>query len=137
MTLKFSTPVRNAMLDAIETIIAGGGAPVLKLRTGAPPGSCAASDTGSVLATMTLPLSFMADAANGSKVISGTWEDLAADAAGSAGHFRIYANDGSTCHAQGTVGLTGSGADMELDNTSIGVGQRVTVTTFTLANQDG
>lgn len=137
MTLKLSTPVRNAMMDSIETITAAGGAPILKLRTGAPPASCAAADTGSVLATMTLPASFMADASNGTKTISGTWEDLAADAAGTAGHFRIYAADGATCHIQGTVGLTSSGADMELDNTSIGVGQRVTVTTFTLSNQDG
>lgn len=55
-----------------------------------------------------------------------------ADAAGTAGHFRIYASDGSTCHMQGTVTATGGGGDLTLDNVSIAAGQSVTITSFTL-----
>jgi hypothetical protein len=72
----------------------------------------------------------MAAASGGTKDKSGTWTDSSADATGTAGHFRLYASDGTTCHAQGTVGT--SGADMIVDNTSFATGQSFTVTTFTL-----
>ncbi len=39
--------------------------------------------------------------------------------------------DGTTCHAQGTVGT--SGADMIIDNTSINATQVVTITSFTIS----
>lgn len=129
MTLQFSVAVRNARLDAIETAIAAGA--VLKIRTGAPPANVATADSGSVLATLTLPSDWMAAASGGAKAKSGTWEDLSADAAGVAGHFRLYAADGTTCHAQGTVTATGGGGDMTVDNTNIAAGQSVTITGFT------
>jgi len=75
----------------------------------------------------------MSAASSGSVSKSGTWEDADADATGTAGHFRIYASDGTTCHAQGTITATGGGGDMTLDNTSIATGQTVTVTTFSIA----
>ena len=61
-----------------------------------------------------------------------TWEDTSADATGTAAHFRIYASDGTTCHAQGTVTATGGGGDLTVDNTSFASGQSFTVTTFSL-----
>lgn len=130
MALQYSVAVRNAQLDAVETTI--GASAVLKIRTGAPPASVAAADTGTVLATLTLPADWMAAAASGSKAKSGTWEDTSADAAGTAGHFRLYASDGTTAHAQGTVTATGGGGDMTVDNTSFAAGQAFTVTGFTL-----
>ena len=105
---------------------------VLKIRTGSAPANCAASDSGTVLATLSLPSDWMAAASSGSKSKSGTWSDTSADSSGTAGHFRIYASDGTTCHMQGTITITGGGGDMELDNTNIAVGQTVTVSTFTL-----
>lgn len=130
MAYQFSTAVRNARLDAIESTI--GASAVLKIRSGAPPADANAADTGTVLATMNLPADWMADAAGGTKAKSGTWQDLSADAAGVAGHFRIYASDGTTCGVQGTVTATGGGGDMTLDNTNIAVGQQVTITGLTL-----
>ena len=130
MTLQLSTTVRNALLDAMET--AAGLSAILKIRTGAVPASCATADAGTVLATLNLPSDWMAAASGGSKAKSGTWSDATADAAGVAGHFRIYASDGTTCHFQGTVTITGSGGDMTLDNTNIAAGQQVDVTGFTL-----
>jgi hypothetical protein len=76
----------------------------------------------------------MAAAASGSKAKSGTWEDLTADATGTAAHFRVYDSGGTVCGIQGTVTATGGGGDMTLDNTSIASGQQVTVTTFTLTD---
>jgi len=130
MSLQYSVSVRNAQLDALETTV--GTSAVLKIRSGSVPATCATADSGTVLATMTLPSDWLAAASSGSKAKSGTWSDSSADATGTAGHFRIYASDGTTCHAQGTVTATGGGGDMTLDNTSIASGQAVSISTFTI-----
>ncbi len=195
MPFQFSPAVRNNWLDSIETTI--GASPVLRIRSGPVPASTAAARTGTVLATMTLPADFLAAASGGSKSLSGVWQEPAADATGTAGHFEIADSTGTTVHLQGTCGalvaiptsaataatdavltfastagvvlgqrvsgtgipagtfvidttattvslsqasLTGvaSGAtitfesDMTIDNTSIAVGQQVTVTAFSL-----
>lgn len=130
MALQFSTSVRNALLDAIETTI--GTSAVLKIRTGAAPATCATADSGTVLATCSLPSDYLAAAASGQKAKSGTWEDTSADATGTAAHFRLYASDGTTCHMQGTVTATGGGGDLTVDNTSFAAAQAFTVTGFTL-----
>ena len=132
MAVQLSVTVRNARLDAIETAI--GVSAVLKIRTGAQPANCAAADSGTVLATLSLPSDWAAAAASGSKAKSGTWSDASADATGTAAHFRLYASDGTTCHAQGTVTITGGGGDMTVDNTSFAAGQSFTVNSFTLTD---
>jgi hypothetical protein len=132
MAIQFSVAVRNARLDAIETAI--GTSAILKIRTGAPPASCATADSGTVLATINLPSDWMAAAASGSKSMQGTWEDTSADASGTAGHFRIYASDGVTCHMQGTVTATGGGGDLQVDNVNFATGQSFTITSFTLTD---
>lgn len=134
MTVQLSVAARNARLDAIETELITGGAPVLKIRSGAPPANCAAADSGTVGASMNLPADPMAAAAGGVKSKSGTWSDASADAAITAGHFRIYKNDGTTCVEQGTVTGIGGGGDMEIQNTSIALGQLVTVTQHDLTD---
>jgi len=132
MTIQLSETVRNARLNAIETAI--GTTAVLKIRTGAAPSDCSQADAGTVLATLTLPSDYMNDAVTGIKTKLGTWSDTSADAPGTAQHFRLYASNGTTCHAQGTISATSGGGDMELDNTSIATGQTVTITTFTLTD---
>jgi len=128
MTLQYSVTVRNAKLDAVETAI--GASAVLKIRTGSVPANCAAADSGTVLATINLPSDWMDAATGGTKSKAGTWTDASADASGTAAHFRLYASDGTTCHAQGTVGT--SATDMIVDSVSFTSGQSFTVTTFTL-----
>ena len=128
MAFQFSVAARNASLDAIETAI--GVSPSLEIRSGAAPATCATADSGTVLATMALPSDFLAAASAGAKTILGTWQDTSADAAGTAGHFRI--KQGATCHIQGSITATGGGGDMTLDNVSIAAAQQVTVTAFTI-----
>ena len=128
MAFQFSAASRNAALDAIET--AAGASPAREIRTGAVPATCATADSGTVLVTMALPADWLAAASGGTKAILGTWQDLSADAAGTAAHFRI--KQGATCHIQGSVTATGGGGDMTLDNVSIALAQQVTVTAFTL-----
>ncbi len=128
--MQLSVAVRNAVLDSIETTV--GTSARLKIKSGSAPASCASADTGTVLADITCPSDWLADAASGSKPKLGTWEDASADATGTAAHFRLYASDGTTCHMQGTVTVTGGGGDMTLDNVSITSGQTITITSFTL-----
>lgn len=129
MAVQFSTGVRNAMLDAWETAV--GTSAIMRIRTGTQPSNCAAADSGSVLATLNLPSDWMGAAASGAKAKAGTWEDTSADATGTAGHYRIYASDGTTCHEQGAITATGGGGDLELITTSIIATQPVTITGFT------
>jgi len=132
MAIQLSVAARNARLDAIET--AAGATAILRIRTGAQPATCATADSGTILSAMTLPADYMAAASGGAKAKSGTWEDAAADAAGTAAHFRIYDSAGTTCHLQGSVSATGGGGDLELNNVVLAVGQTVTITSFTLTD---
>lgn len=130
MALQYSVAVRNAKLDAVETTI--GTSAVLKIRTGAPPATCATADAGTVLATLTLPSDWMSAAASGVKSMLGTWQDTSADAAGTAAHFRIYDSGGTTCGIQGTVTATGGGGDLTVDNAVFAAGQSFSITSFAL-----
>ena len=130
MTLQYSTAVRNARLDVVETTI--GTTPILTIRSGAAPANPATANSGTVLATVNLPSDWMAAASAGVKAMSGTWTDSSADATGTAAHWRIHDSAGTTCHMQGTVTATGGGGDMTVDNTSFAAGQAFTVTSFSL-----
>lgn len=129
MAVQLSVAVRNARLDAVETVV--GTSPKLQIRTGAQPADCAAANSGTLLWEEDCPVDWAAAAAAGAKAKSGTWTAAAA-ATGTAAHFRMQDSAGTTCHIQGSVGL-GSG-DLSLDNTSIASGQTVTVSTFTLTD---
>ncbi len=101
MTIQLSTPVRNAMLDTVESTI--GTSARLRIYTGAMPANTAAAATGTLLITLDLPSNWMADAASGEKTIAGSWTG-AAGAAGTAGYYRIWNNGITACGEQGTIG---------------------------------
>jgi hypothetical protein len=131
MALQFSTQVRNARLDAVETSIGAG--PTLRIYSGAKPALITDLATGVLLAEKVLPTDWMAAASAGSKAKLGDWTMTGhadAGAGTNAGYFRI--SQGTTVHAQGTVTATGSGGDMTIDNPSIAYLQTVIVDTFTL-----
>ncbi len=128
MSVQLSVTVRNARLDATETAV--GVSAILKIRTGAAPADCGTADSGTVLATVSLPSDWMAAASGGVKAKSGTWQDTSADASGTALHYRIYESTATTCHIQGTVTITGGGGDLTVDNTSFSTGQSFTITSY-------
>jgi hypothetical protein len=130
MAIQLSVSVRNSRLDIIESTI--GTSAILQIRSGAAPANCATADSGTLLASMTLPSDWLNAASSGTKTKAGTWSDSSADATGTAGHFRIKDSTGTTTHLQGTVTATGGGGDMTLTSTSITSGQVVTVDTFTI-----
>lgn len=132
MAIQLSTAVRNARLDAIETTV--GTSAIIRIRTGAAPANCGTADSGTILAELTLPSDWMANASGGTKALAGSWQDLSANNTGTAAHFRLYDSAGSTCHLQGTVTATGGGGDMEVSSTSFTAGQSFTINTFTITD---
>jgi hypothetical protein len=130
MALQYSTAVRNAKLDAVESTI--GTSAVLKFRTGTVPATCATADAGTVVATLSLPSDWMDAATGGTKSKAGTWNDTSADSSNTIAHWRLYASDGTTCHAQGTATITGGGGDITLDAVVVTAAQVVTITSFVL-----
>lgn len=127
MAVQYSTTLRNNQLDQVESTI--GTSPKLQIRTGAQPANCAAADSGTLLAELTLPSDWMGAAAAGVKALAGVWSGTAVDS-GTAGHFRLKDSTGTTTHMQGSIG-EGSG-DMSLDESTISSGQTVAVDTFTI-----
>lgn len=129
MAIQWSTAVRNARLDAIETAI--GTAAKLMLYSGAMPANCAAALSGNtLLVEYDLGSDWMSNAAGGVKALAGLPIVVAGIGAGNASFYRFYATDGVTCHEQGTISATGGGGDMILDNVNIAVGQNVQIVSF-------
>lgn len=129
MTVQFSTAVRNALLDAIETTM--GTSVKVQLWTGTQPANCAAAATGTKLAEWSLASDWASAAASGSKSLSGVPLATTGLAAGNAGYYRFTDSSGATCHEQGSVTATGGGGDMTIDNVTIAVSQAIQITGFT------
>jgi hypothetical protein len=119
MAVQLSVTVRNAELDAIETAI--GVSPKLQMWSGAPPASCAAAATGTKLVEDTLASDWAANASGGSKSFNNTPITGTGLAGGTAGHFRIVDNAGTTCHKQGTISYS---AAAWVASTAVVLGQR-------------
>jgi len=113
------------MLDSIDATFNSG---TLTIRTGSAPGAGSAA-SGTVLATLTLPVDAFNAAASRQKTITASFQDTSADATGTAGHWRLV-NSGGTRILEGSVGV-GSG-ELQLSTLSIIAGGTVTITAFTL-----
>jgi hypothetical protein len=129
MAIQMSVALRNARLDAIETTL--GTAAKIRIYSGAVPANCAAANSGTLLAEWTLASDWAPAASAGSKSMSGTPLATTGLAAGTAGHYRLTDNAGTTVHMQGTVTATGGGGDLTVDNTSIAASQAVNITGWT------
>jgi hypothetical protein len=127
MAIQYSTAIRNGRLDQVESVT--GTSPKLQIRSGTKPANCASANSGTLLATLTLPSDWLAAASSGQKAKSGTWSGTCSTG-GTAGHFRIFDSSETTCHMQGTCGQ-GTG-DLSFDNATFTLGQVITINTFTL-----
>jgi len=128
MAVRHHVNVRNARLDAIEATL--GTSPILELRSGARPALITDADTGTLLASITLPSDWAAPASGGTKTLSGTWQDLTADNTGTFGHYRLKTS-GGVCYEDGTVSGPGGGGDIVMDSATVTAGQQVSITSFT------
>lgn len=135
MAVTLTDALVRAILDSGYDAVFNGGK--LQFRSGAPPGP-GQTPSGTLLAEETLPADAFAAASGRSKAKAGTWETTGL-AAGTLGHYRLIAvGDTGTAtqnepRQEGTITVTGGGGDMTVDNTSIGVGQTITVTSFSVS----
>ncbi len=134
MALKFSVAMRNALLSAITARI--GASAQLKMFEGAAPANITDPDSGTVIAVVEIPDTPFNAPVNGVMAKAGTWEDPAADNAGTLGHFRVYEDAGTTVLMQGTITAQSGGGDMEVDNTVVAAGQTITINTLSLTAQN-
>lgn len=128
MALQFSDALRNAMLNQIEEVVQTSAKVII--YGGTVPANVAAAASATVLATFSLDSDWMAAAGTpvaGRKDFI-TPKTTTATATGTATHFRITMANGTTAHVQGTIGT--SGADLNLDNTSIANGQSIQITSW-------
>lgn len=130
--LKYSNGTRDAQQQGLITY-AGSGC-LIRLYQGTQPANAnTAITTQTLLASLTISGSFGTDS-NGTLTL-GSVTNGTASASGNADFFRIFKSDGTTVVMDGSVGT--SGADMNLNTTTISSGQTVSITAGTIirANQ--
>lgn len=128
--MDISDAVRNLIADAfVDAIDGGSGAGTIEIRTGTKPANTAASDSGTLLATLTFSDPAFGSAASGVATANAITGDSSIDATGTAGHFRIKTSAG-TVVAQGTVGT--SGADMNFNSLAFVSGGTVNISSMTV-----
>lgn len=127
MTLQYSVAARNARADSgIRDIV--GNAGLLRIYSGSAPADCVTAASGTKLSEHTLGSPFAPGASAG--VQSPTIpSNVNALATGTAGYWRVYKSDGTTCVIQGSVGT--SGADMNLNTLSLVSGGPVQINSWT------
>lgn len=133
--LKYSAALKNAQQDAIST--AAGASAKIGIFSGAQPANPDTAITSQVLlAEPTGNAGGFAPAASGGVLTAAAITSATGTAGAGSGTtatwFRVFKADGVTGEVDGTVGV--SGADMNLNNTSIANGQTVSITSFTLTN---
>ena len=116
--LKFSTTLRNSMLDEITTL--AGTSAVLTIYSGTQPSG--GGSTTTALAVLTCNASAFAPAASaGTLTLNEITADASNNATGTATWFRIVSS-GATWVMDGDVTATGGNGDMTLDDTSLVLG---------------
>lgn len=132
MTLLLSNAARSVGLDAITDLIDAGTGQTegyIEIRVGSAPAATTDADTGTLLATLPMSNPAFNAASNGVAAADIITSDSTADATGTAGYFRVKDRDG-TVIMQGSCGT--SGADLNLNTTSIVAGAIVSITSFQL-----
>jgi hypothetical protein len=128
MTIGIVTAVRNAMLDAINTALnAGAGAALLRIYDGTRPAT--GGTATNLLAELTCTDPAAGAAASGVLTFSAITQDASANATGTATWCRLVDSTGGIV-LDGSVGT--SGADYNLNTTSITSGVTVSCTSATL-----
>src|SRR5437868_8757108 len=131
--LKYSASLKNAQQDAITTKL--GASAVLEIYSGSQPASPDTAIGAQVLlASLTCNATFAPAASGGVLTLNSISSGTGTAGAGggtTATWFRLKTS-GAVAHVDGSVGI--SGADLNLNNTSIASGQTVSVTSATLTN---
>jgi hypothetical protein len=130
MATRLAALTASALANAITTRAdAGAGAATLKIYSGSQPATADTAVTGTLLATFTLNDPSFGAASNGVITLAGTPKTVAASASGTAGYFRLEDSTGVDI-LDGSVGT--SGAELNLNTTTITSGVNVTITSGTI-----
>lgn len=123
--IKMTTNLRNALLDALTTFAGNSGK--IRIYDGTQPANAnTAVSSQTLLAELTCNSTFAGSASSGALTLNAITSDSSADATGTATWFRLLKSDGSTVVLDGSVGT--SGADLNLNTTSIVAGAAVAIT---------
>ena len=129
MAIKYATAVRNAKMDTVTSQT--GTSALLRIYDGTRPANPnTAITTQTLLVALTCNASAFAAAASGGVLTANAISNGTAAASGTASWFRLVKSDGTTPIMDGDVST--SGADLNLNNTSIATSQTVSVTAFTV-----
>ena len=126
MALGYSTTLRNARMDAINT--AAGASALLRIYNGTRPATGGTATT--LLAELTCGATFASASSSGVLTLNSITQDSSANNAGTASWFRVVKSDGTTQVIDGNVGTSGS--DLNLTTTTIAALQPVSVTSFVI-----
>lgn len=130
MAISYSTTLRNAMLAEIDTQVNSGTAGgFLRIYSGTKPAPGGTATT--LLAELRFSDPAFGTPSNGVVSANAIADETATLATGTATWFRVT-NSSGTYVLDGTVGVTGSGADLILNSTSISANQIVKVSSFTI-----
>lgn len=137
MAIGLALTIRNNRLNIIrDAIDAGGAAGLLHFYTATRPATGAAITDQVLLGTVTFSYPSAPDAANAALTFSAFTEDTSADNGGIAAWARAADSAGNFA-ADLSVGGQGSGADIELNTTSISAGGPIQVTSGVLNEPNG
>lgn len=126
MACNFTNAVNNSRSSAIST--AAGASATIKIYTGSAPTNADTAVTGTLLVTLTCAATF---GTSSSGVLTlGTVTSGTAVASGTAGYARIATSGGTAICDLTSIGT--SGADLNLNTTTISSGGTVSVTSGTL-----
>lgn len=132
MATTITTAAANSMSSALNTYINGSAAAKLRIydATGGVPANAGTAIGSQVnLATFTLDATAFTSS-GGVLTLNTVPKTVAASATGTASFFRILLSDNTTVVLQGSVGT--SGAELNLNTTSITSGVNVTITSGTI-----
>lgn len=127
--MRLAVATRNALANAYDDYInnTGAGTATIKVYSGTQPTNPDTALSGNtLLATFNLTNPAFGNAATGTITLSSTPIASTGAAAGTATFFRLFARDGTSAVADGSVGT--SGADLNLNTTTISVGVAVEIT---------
>ena len=102
--MQYHSTIYLPRLDLVESVT--GVSPLLRIFSGSMPANCAAADSGTLLATLTLPSDWMNAASGTTKTLLGSWTGTASGGAGATPtHFRLWNSGATVCGVQGTSGI--------------------------------
>lgn len=133
---KFSTGFRNGLLDGGMLTAFDGG--TLEIRDGVQPASADDAPVGTLLASIPLTVDAFAAAASGGSLAksAAAWEDISADAAGTATWFRMKTSTDTGVLSTTEKRIDGSvatvDADLVLSGVTFAIGDKVVVDTFSV-----